>query len=234
MTNPNNILDSTKHVLGLSDDDTTFDLDVIMHINSAFGDLAQLGVGADTGFVISDNTILWSQYVSQLAYLAMVQQFIYMKVRLAFDPPANSWTMASFQGQVEQLAWRINVAAEHINPPSDPTISSPEEVPESLLFKIKVTTIDFADVITPNAGLYNTFYFTMDDDCTINAPVSAVDGEHITLEITSNGHFVTWGNGWNFGGGGEPSLSNGGVTDIISAVFRESTTEWLAGFTPGF
>lgn len=232
--NPASILDSTKKVLGLADDDTTFDLDVIMHINSAFGELAQLGVGADTGFVIADNTTLWSQYVSQLAYLPMIQQYIYLTVRLVFDPPANSWTMTSFEQQRQSLAWRINVAAEHVNPPSDPTVSSPDDVPESLLFRVKVTTLEFADVVTLAADLYNTFYLTMTDNCTINAPTGGIDGEHITLQITSNGHLVTWGNGWNFGGGGEPTLSAGGVTDIISAVFTESQTEWFAGFTPGF
>jgi hypothetical protein len=248
MTNSESILDSTKKVLGLLDTDTTFDLDVIMHINSAFGELAQAGVGADTGFFIADNSTLWSQYISQLAYLPMVKQFIYMSVRLAFDPPSNSWGLDSIRKQLDQLGWRINVAVEHFNPPSNPLPETCvhqedwfEEMfghcppPGSLtLYKVKAVTLGFTSTIMPDVSMANVFYLTMTDDCVINAPTGGADGQHITLEIVSNGHSVTWGNGWNFGSAGEPSLSPGGLEDIVSAIYKESKSEWRAGYSAGF
>lgn len=236
MTNPNSILDSTKQVLGVADTDTSFDLDVTMLVNSAFGSLSQLGVGSDSGFVITDNTTLWSQYISDLVYLGMIKQFIFMTVKLAFDPPGTSFGLEAIQNQLQQLAWRINVKAEEITPPSDPF--APEEGPggdgvTTVWFKVKVMDLTFASTITPNAGLANTFRLTLTGDCTLNAPVGAKDGEHITLYLTSNNHSVAWGSGWNFGAAGVPDLSSS-ATDVISAVWNEAAAEWFAGFTAGF
>lgn len=234
--NPASILDSVKKVLGFDPDYTAFDLDITMHINSAFGSLWQLGVGGDTGFFITDNTTLWSQYVSQLSYLGMIQQYIFLNARLAFDPPATSFAINAIEKQLEQLAWRINIAAEHISPPSDPFApANPlDNGVTTSFFRVRTMNLEFASVVAPDAGLANTFYLTMTGNCTINAPVNGSDGEHITLEIIANGHSVTWGNGWNFGDAGEPTLSSGGQTDIISGVYRVSTTDWYSGFTPGF
>jgi hypothetical protein len=110
--NADSILDSVKKALGLDFSDTSFDPDVTMFINSAFGPLQQLGVGPDTGFFISDNTVLWSDYVARADYLGMVQAFIIMSTRLVFDPPATSFGLDAIKGQLEQLSWRINVMAE--------------------------------------------------------------------------------------------------------------------------
>jgi hypothetical protein len=236
VVNPASILDSIKKVLGFDASYKAFDVDIVMHINSAFGELAQLGVGAETGFVITDNKTLWSQYIAQLAYLPMVQQFIYMSVRLAFDPPER-FALVALEKQIEKLASRINIAAEHFNPPSDPMVSGvgtflTEVTP--LLFKVKVVNLAFELIVTPDASVGNTFYLTMTGDCIINAPVSGVDGEHITLELISNGHAVTWGHGWNFGAAGLPILSPGGTTDIVSGVWKQVDVEWHAGFTAGF
>lgn len=236
-TNPNSILSSTKKLIGFDDEFTAFDVDITMHINSAFGELQQLGVGGDTGFVISDATTLWSQYLSDLVYLGMVQQFIYLFTKLAFDPPATSFGIQAIEKQIEQLSWRINSAAEHINPPDNPFtegVVAEADTVKQLFFEVKTKTLEFANIVTPNAGQANTFYLTMTGDCTINAPVSGSDGEHINLELTSNGHAVTWGAGWNFGINGVPNLSGGGLTDVISGVWRELHNDWVAGFTPGF
>lgn len=234
--NPNSILDSVKKVLGFDPEFTEFDLDVVMHINSAFGSLQQLGVGSDTGFIIQDNTILWSQYISDLLYLNMAKQFTYMSVRLAFDPPSTSFGILAIQKQLEELSLRINIATESLNPPTDPFLDSGVVVDgaQAVVFVVKAMTLQFDSVVWPDARTANTFYLTMTGDCTINAPVNGKDGEHITLELISNGHAVTWGNGWNFGLAGLPSLSPGGETDIISSVYTEVTAEWLSGFTAGF
>jgi hypothetical protein len=112
MTNPASILDSTKKVLGLDSTDTSFDLDVVMAVNSAFGTLGQLGVGPSAGFQITDNTTLWAAYINNITYLGMVKQFIWMSARLAFDPPGTSFGIDAIKSQIEELTWRINVAAE--------------------------------------------------------------------------------------------------------------------------
>lgn len=235
--NPASILDSVKKVLGFDPDYTAFDLDITMHINAVFGALQQLGVGGDSGFMISDNTTLWSQYVSDLLYLGMIQQYMYMSVRMVFDTPLTSFAIEAYQKQIDQLAWRINIAAEQINPPSDP-FAPVDEGPgggaTTTYFKVKTITVLFASTITLDASEANTFYLELEDDCTIDAPVSGADGEHITLELKANGHEVTWGAGWKFGDSGEPVLSTGSKIDIISGLYRQEFASWYAGYTPGF
>lgn len=110
--NPASILDSTKKVLGLDDSYTAFDLDVIMAINSAFGPLSQIGVGPATGFEITDNTTLWSDYAGNLTYISMVKMFVWKKTQMAFDPPATGFAIAAVEKQLDELIWRINIAAE--------------------------------------------------------------------------------------------------------------------------
>jgi hypothetical protein len=243
--NPESILDSVKHVLGFDPEYTAFDIDVLLLINSAFGSLQQLGVGSDTGFVITDNTTLWAQYVSSLGYLGMVKTYIFMAVKLAFDPPATSFGIEALNSQLEQLAFRINIAAESEHPPADPFAT--EEILElagegatvfeggvmPTFFAPKVEVLDYAAVVTPDAKDGNVFYLTLAGPCTVNAPVNAVNGEHVTIGLTPAGFTLTWGNGWNFGEAGLPTPSSD-KTDILSAVYRESTNEWLAGYTPGF
>lgn len=118
--NPDSILDSTKKILGLDFDYTEFDLDIITHINTTFMTLRQLGVGPTTGFVISDSTATWDQFTSDIVMLAGVKTYVYLKARLAFDPPQTSFAIDSLQQQINEAEWRINVVAETINPPSDP------------------------------------------------------------------------------------------------------------------
>lgn len=235
MTNPESILDSVKKCLGLDASDTTFDLDVVLFTNSALGSLKQLGVGPDTGFMIVDNTTLWSNYVSSLTYLGLVKNYIFMTVKQVFDPPVNPKTIDAVEKIIQELAWRINHAVELENPPSDPFGTTVTEAGVSkFYFAPKVKQLTFASVITPNAFDGNMFYLTMTADCTINVPVNGADGQHITLEITSNGHSASWGSGWDFGDAGAPSLSGVGKSDIVSAYFREAVASWRAGFTSGF
>jgi hypothetical protein len=110
--NPDSILDSVKKTLGLDSSDTTFDLDVTLFINSAFGPLNQLGVGPVDGFVIMDNTTLWDEYVSSTSYLGMVKSYIFLKVKMLFDPPESRSAMPAMDKMLEEFVWRINVAAE--------------------------------------------------------------------------------------------------------------------------
>lgn len=105
------ILLSVKKSLGLPDDYTPFDPDVIMHINSAFFTLNQLGVGTDHVFSIEDSDSKWSDFVEN-DMIGSVRQYVFLKVRTLFDPPSNSITMEAFNSQLRELEWRMNVFAE--------------------------------------------------------------------------------------------------------------------------
>lgn len=228
--NPESILDSVKKLIGLNSSDTSFDDDVTLFVNATFGSLRQLGVGSDTGFVIVNNTTVWSQYITNLALVGMIKSYIFMRVKLAFDPPATSFGIDAIKFQVQELEWRINSVAEQFDPPSDPFGGA---VPQ-FIYVPQIVHLDPSDrEIVMDASQGNVFYLTLTGSTTIDAPINGTDGQHITLELTSNGNAVTWGSGWNFGDNGTPSLSSD-KTDIISAAYRTEVSEWYAGFSPGF
>jgi hypothetical protein len=119
------ILDSVKAMLGIDSSNTDFDTEIIIYINSTFMLLSQLNVGPDTGFSIEDNTKLWSDYLGDNeTLLSGVKSYMYLKVRVVFDPPATSFVIDAFNSQILELESRILTMAEHINPPSDPEIST--------------------------------------------------------------------------------------------------------------
>lgn len=105
-----NVLTSVKKALGLSPDYTPFDADIIMHINTVFGILYQMGVGPSTPFTIRDDTALWSDFQTQVG-IDMVQTFIYLRVRMLFDPPTGT-VAESFNNTIDELTWRLNVEVE--------------------------------------------------------------------------------------------------------------------------
>lgn len=118
--NPDSILDSTKQSLGIDPDNTAFDVDVAMSINAAFGSLQQLGITTVDAFSVDDNTSLWSTYISDAPMQGMAKAFVFFSVRLAFDPPATSFGLEAIQKQIDLYSWRINIAAEKLDPPTDP------------------------------------------------------------------------------------------------------------------
>lgn len=107
------ILDSIKKILGMPPDYDAFDTDLVIHINSVFGILAQLGVGPEDGFSISDNTTLWRFYLPNSKNLEMVKSYIALKVRLVFDPPSVGAVMDALKEQIREFEWRLNVQADH-------------------------------------------------------------------------------------------------------------------------
>lgn len=109
---PNSILDTTKKMLGLDAEYDAFDIDVIIHINSTFAQLAQLGVGPDDGFEIEDSTTLWPEYLGSNKLINFVKSYMYLKVRMWFDPPSTSYDLTAKQEQVKELEWRMNAAAD--------------------------------------------------------------------------------------------------------------------------
>lgn len=106
------ILASIKKMLGLEDDYTPFDMDIIVHINSALMTLHQLGVGPDKGFQIEGYNETWDDLEISLEMTGAVKNYIYLSVKVLFDPPTNSFVMDAMQKQIEQLGWRLNVQAE--------------------------------------------------------------------------------------------------------------------------
>lgn len=107
------ILTSIKKLLGVNEDYDYFDQDIIMHINAAFMVLTQLGIGPSEGFLITDDTDTWSDFIDDSTNLGSIQSYVYMKVKLMFDPPQNSFTVDSMTKLVNELEWRLNVAADN-------------------------------------------------------------------------------------------------------------------------
>lgn len=108
------ILDSTKKILGLEADYTAFDVDVITHINSVFADLQQLGIGPLAGFAIDDSAPTWADYLGTDLTLNSVKTYMYLRVRLLFDPPTTSYLISSMNEQIQKLEWRLNVQREGV------------------------------------------------------------------------------------------------------------------------
>lgn len=109
------ILTSIKKLLGITEDYEHFDQDIIMHINSVFMILTQMGVGPADGFHIEDDSAIWSDFTSDLKVLESVKSYIYLKVRLLFDPPTSSSVLDSTNRMISELEWRLNVAGEEVN-----------------------------------------------------------------------------------------------------------------------
>jgi hypothetical protein len=123
------ILKSTKKVLHIGPDDESFDLDVMTHINSAFSDLHDLGVGPAEGFGIEDDAAVWDDFSSDAVERNRVKTFIFLKVRLLFDPPATTFHLKAQQDQLDEVTWRLSVgreSTEWVDP--DPVVDPDEEV----------------------------------------------------------------------------------------------------------
>jgi hypothetical protein len=108
------ILDSTKKVLNLSSEYTPFDQDIIMHINSALSTLNQLGIGPESGFMIQDDNAVWSDFLGGDLRLNNVKTYVYLRVRMLFDPPTIGYLIEAMKEQIKELEWRINVQRESV------------------------------------------------------------------------------------------------------------------------
>lgn len=107
------ILNTIKKMLGLAEDYTAFDQDIIVLINGAIMTLRQLGVGPQTGFSVSDAEVTWADYLgSDEALLASVKPYIYLKTKVVFDPPTSSFVLDAMQKQIDEYEWRSNVEVD--------------------------------------------------------------------------------------------------------------------------
>ena len=108
------ILTSIKKLLGIAEDYMHFDNDIIMHINSVFLILTQLGVGPPEGFVIQDATALWTDFVADDKNLELIKSYTYLKVKIMFDPPLSSAVLDSTNQLIKEYEWRIQVASDPV------------------------------------------------------------------------------------------------------------------------
>lgn len=106
------VLTSIKKLLGISEEDTSFDVDLIMHINSVFSILNQLGVGPPEGYAIQDKNNTWNEFIIDDTKLNFVKSFMHLKVKLLFDPPLSSSVMESMKQMISELEWRLSVAID--------------------------------------------------------------------------------------------------------------------------
>ncbi len=116
------ILNSTKKILGIDANYTAFDLDIITHINSVFSGLSQLGVGPILGFSIEDASANWEDLSLPQNQLSMVRTYIYLKVRMLFDPPATSFLIEAMNNQIQEHEWRLGVFRDELVPLPQPEV----------------------------------------------------------------------------------------------------------------
>lgn len=106
------ILESIKKVLGISEEAAVFDADILTFIHSAFFNLVQLGVIPGAGGIEITNESKWQDFLEDSVVYSGVKQYVAQKVRLAFDPPANAFTVDALEKQIKELEWRLNVQVD--------------------------------------------------------------------------------------------------------------------------
>lgn len=123
------ILTDVKKVLGIDESYEAFDLDIMMHINSIFSVLTQLGIGPEDGFLVENKDQTWGQFLELDNRFNQVKTYVYLRVRLLFDPPATSFTIAAMERQIEELGWRLNVTREGDEHPWVAPTPDPDPLP---------------------------------------------------------------------------------------------------------
>lgn len=115
------ILTSIKKLLGLEEDYIQFDNDIILYINSVLSVLSQVGIGTE-GYAITDKEDVWDDFFGDQPVYEAVKSYVYMRVRLLFDPPASAHLVESLNQMIREFEWRAFVHA-------DPVLESPVEEP---------------------------------------------------------------------------------------------------------
>ena len=106
------ILDTVKKMLGVDLVDDSFDMELIIFINDVFSKLNQLAVGPTTTYVIDDRLDKWTDFLLDRADLNMVKTYMYLQVRITFDPPTNPSLLENMMKRIQEYEWRLNVQAE--------------------------------------------------------------------------------------------------------------------------
>lgn len=122
----NSILTSVKRALDIVEADTVFDQPIIMHINSVFSTLKQYGVGPDDGFEIEDSTPTWDAFIGPNKAFNFVKSYMFLKVRLLFDPPGTSYLINAYKESAAEFEARISIERElrdWVNPNVGPELA---------------------------------------------------------------------------------------------------------------
>lgn len=109
------ILLSIKKLIGLDRDYDAFDDDIIMHINSVFMVLNQLGVGDKKTFMIAGEEETWGDFHASCNVsldATLVKSYIYLKVKLLFDPPGTGVLHEAMERQIAEFEWRLNAECD--------------------------------------------------------------------------------------------------------------------------
>lgn len=106
------ILDSVKKMLGVDLVDDSFDMELIIFINDVFSKLNQIAVGPTTTYVIDDRLDKWTDFLLDRTDLNMVKTYMYLQVRITFDPPTNPSLLENMMKRIQEYEWRLNVQAE--------------------------------------------------------------------------------------------------------------------------
>jgi hypothetical protein len=106
------IFDSIKALLGPDASYDVFDSDIMIYINTALSVLTQLGIGPVEGFMITGSGETWGEFINNDKTLNMVKTYVYMKVKIAFDPPVNSSVLSAYQEACKEYEWRLNVTVD--------------------------------------------------------------------------------------------------------------------------
>ena len=106
------ILTSIKKLLGIAEHDSSFDTDVIMHINTVFMVLGQVGVGPEGGFSIKDSSSVWTDFIEDTSKVEGMKTYVYLKVKEVFDPPTNSAILTNMKEVAKELEWRLNIECD--------------------------------------------------------------------------------------------------------------------------
>ena len=110
------ILKTIKKMLGLPEDFDAFDQDLIIHINSVFSNLHQIGASPPAGFYITDDKAQWSDFFTDGMPVHNIKTLVYLKVRLIFDPPATSFAISAMENQIKEQEWRLSALEDVFKP----------------------------------------------------------------------------------------------------------------------
>lgn len=113
----NSILKSTKKILGIADEYTAFDLDIITHINATLAIVNQLGIGPDGGILIDDDASTWGDLDLPQDQMSIVRTYVFLRVRMLFDPPSTSFLIEATNKQIEEFETRLSYIREGIEHP---------------------------------------------------------------------------------------------------------------------
>lgn len=106
------ILNHVKDAAGVNTDDSAFDGELVMHINSVFMILRQIGIGPETPFFIEDDSATWDEFTEDDKILPMIRSYVTLKVRTLFDPPTSSALMEAINSTIAEYEWRLQIEAD--------------------------------------------------------------------------------------------------------------------------